>query len=298
MMLLLGRWLSFGLGLAAFLLMAACGGKPPAPPPGGGPALWRIEGKGVSGWLFGTIHVLPGNVKWQTAPIIDAMTRADRLVLESAEIQDRARTLAQFEKMGRSPGLPPLEARVPGEDKVALEEIISDGGTSTQTLSGYENWAAAMLLSAASQQALHVSQDNGVEPALITAFTDAGKPIGGLETVERQFRAFDTLPEAAQQRLLITTVHEAKDMRTLYDNILKAWIKGDMATLAREDQIGEEPDPVVEQAVLIDRNRDWVKSVKALKGRPFIAVGAGHLTGRGNLVELLQAEGYKVTRVQ
>ena len=30
----------------------------------------------------------------------------------------------------------------------------------------------------------------------------------------------------------------------------------------------------------------------------FIAVGAGHLTGKDNLVDLLKAKGYKVTRVQ
>ncbi|UZW56203.1 TraB/GumN family protein [Sphingobium sp. JS3065] len=286
------------LGLAAFFLLVACGDERPAPPEGRGPALWRVEGKGMDGWLFGTIHVLPANVKWRTGSIVDAMARADRLVLESAEIQDQAGTLAQFEKMGRSPGLPPLEARVPREDRAALEQIAHDGGADVRMLSGYESWAAAMLLSAAAQQALHVSQDNGVEPALIAAFKDSGKPTSGLETVERQFRAFDTLPGAAQQRLLVDTVREAKDMRTLYDRILKAWIRGDVATLAQEDQNGEEPDPVVEQAVLIDRNRDWVKAVEAIKGRPFIAVGAGHLAGKGNLVELLQASGYRVTRVQ
>ncbi|AEG48528.1 GumN family protein [Sphingobium chlorophenolicum L-1] len=292
------RRLACWLGLAAFFLVVACGGEPPAPPAGGGPALWRIEGKGLDGWLFGTIHVLPDGVKWRTRTIEDAIGSADRLVLESAEIQDQAGTLAQFEKMGRSPGLPPLEARVPGEDRAALEEIASDGGASVRALSGYESWAAAMLLSAAAQQALHISQDHGVEPALIAAFRDAGKPIGGLETVERQFRAFDTLPEAAQQRLLVDTVREAKDMRALYGRILKAWIEGDIATLAQEDRMGEEPDPAVEKAVLVDRNRDWVKAVEALKGRPFIAVGAGHLAGKGNLEEMLQASGYRVTRVQ
>lgn len=291
---LLARW----IGLAAFIWVAACGRQPPAPPPGGGPALWHIEGRGIDGWLFGTIHVLPKNVQWRTAPISDAIGKADRLVLESAEIQDQARTLALFEKMGRSPGLPPLEARVPGEDRAALDKIAADGSTSAQALSSYESWAAAMLLSAAAQQALQVSQDHGVEPALIAAFKGMGKPIGGLETVERQFRAFDSLPELAQQRLLIDTVHEAQDMRILYDRILRAWIKGDIATLAREDQLSEAPDPVVERAVLIDRNRDWVKSVETLRGRPFVAVGAGHLTGKGNLVELLRAEGYKVTRIQ
>ena len=184
------------------------------------------------------------------------------------------------------------------KERAALLKAVRDGGTSTQLLSGYESWAAAMLLSAASQQALHVSQDDGVEPALIAAFKKAGKPIGGLETVERQFRAFDTLPEAAQARLLVQTVHEADGMKALYDRILTAWLKGDMAAIAKEDERGEQPDLVVEDAVLVARNRDWARAIEPMRGQPFIAVGAGHLTGRDNLIDLLKDRGFTITRVQ
>ncbi|EQB01820.1 hypothetical protein L288_17420 [Sphingobium quisquiliarum P25] len=291
---ILARW----LGLCALLLVAACGKEPPAPPAQGGPALWRIEGKALDGWLFGTIHVLPRNVAWRTATIDRALEQADRLVLETAEIQDQALTTAAFEKLGRSPNLPPLETRLPAGERDELQSLVQQSGTSLQMLSGYESWAAAMLLSAAAQQPLHVSGADGVEPALIALFRDAGKPIGGLETVARQFGAFDGLPETAQRHLLLQTVREADGMQALYGRILKAWLAGDMAALAREDHAGEQPDPAVEQAVLIDRNRDWVKVVGGLKGRPFIAVGAGHLTGRDNLITLLQKAGYRVTRVQ
>ncbi|ANI76549.1 TraB/GumN family protein [Sphingobium sp. EP60837] len=288
------RW----LGLCALLLVAACGRDGPAPAEGRGPALWRVQGHGLDGWLFGTIHVLPKGVAWRTEKVRAAIDGSDRLVLESAEIQDRARTMALFEKMGRSPGLPPLEARVPVNERDELQRIAGEGGTSTQLLSGYESWAAAMLLSAAAQQSLHVSGDEGVEPALIKDFREEDKPIGGLETVARQFGAFDTLPEAAQRRLLAQTVEEARRMKALYERIMRAWLEGDMAAIAREDEAGEKPDPVVEQAVLIARNRDWSDVVGKLRGRPFIAVGTGHLTGRDNLIQLLEAKGYKVTRVQ
>ena len=252
----------------------------------------------MKGWLFGTIHVLPKGIAWETPAIRDAMAQADRLVLEAADLQDEQKTLALFENMGRSPGLPPLEKRVPPAEVAALNKAMADGGTNTQLLSGYESWAAAMLLSAASQQSLGVSQSDGVEPVLIATFKRAGKPIGGLETVERQFGAFDTLPEAAQERLLVQTIHEAKGMKALYDRILNAWVRGDMAAIAREDQIGEQPDPVVEDAILTARNRDWVKAIEPMTGRPFIAVGAGHLTGEGNLIDMLKAKGFAVTRVQ
>lgn len=287
------------LALCALTLVAACGSDPaPAPVAKGGPALWQVQRGEMKGWLFGTIHVLPKGVAWETPTISEAMAKADRLVLEAADLQDEEKTLALFESMGRSPGLPPLDRRVPEEEQAALNKAISEGGTSTQLLSGYESWAAAMLLSAATQQELGVSQDDGVEPVLIAAFRQAGKPIGGLETIERQFGAFDTLPEAAQSRLLVQTVHEAKDMKGLYDRILKAWTTGDMDAIAKEDENGEQPDPMVEEAVLVARNRDWVKAIEPMKGTPFIAVGAGHLTGRENLIDLLKARGFAVTRVQ
>lgn len=286
------------LALFALVTLAACGGEAPAPPAQGGPALWQVKRGDMDGWLLGTIHVLPSNVDWQTGAISQAMAAADRLVLEAADIEDGPRTLAIFEHMGRSPDLPPLDARVPEEHRPALDQLVRSGGTSTQMLSGYESWAAAMLLSAATQQTLGVSQEHGVERALIAAFRKTGKPIAGLETVERQFSAFDTLPEAAQRRLLVQTVQEARDMKGLYDRILKAWLAGDMAAIAKEDLNGEQPDPLVEEAVLVARNRDWAKAVDMLKGRPFIAVGTGHLTGRDNLILLLQDRGYTVTRVQ
>ncbi|HKY82516.1 MAG TPA: TraB/GumN family protein [Sphingobium sp.] len=289
------RW--FGM-CAVLLLLAACGREPVPAPVEGGPALWRVQGHGLDGWLFGTIHVLPKGVAWQSPSIRRAMNDADRLVLESAEIQDQARTTALFEKMGRSPGLPPLATRLPAGERPQLQKIVDESGTSTQLLSGYESWAAAMLLSAAAQQPLQLSPGEGVEPVLIEIFKHAGKPVDGLETVARQFAAFDTLPQTAQQRLLAQTVHEAKDVGNLYDRVLKAWLKGDMAAIAQEDQTGEQPDPVVEQAVLIARNRDWARAVGRLKGRPFIAVGTGHLTGRDSFLLLLEAKGYKVTRVQ
>ena len=287
------------LALFALTLVAACGqDSKPVAKVEGGPALWQVQRGELNGWLFGTIHVLPKGVAWDTPAIKEAMGASDRLILEAADLQDEQKTLGLFEKMGRSPGLPPLEKRVPDGEKAALSKAMADGGTNSQLLSGYESWAAAMLLSAASQQGLGVSQSDGVEPVLIETYKKAKKPIGGLETVERQFAAFDTLPETAQSALLVQTVHEAKGMKALYDRILTAWSKGDMEAIAKEDKVGEQPDPVVEEAILVARNRDWVKAIEPMKGRPFIAVGAGHLTGRENLIELLKTQGYTITRVQ
>lgn len=286
------------LGLCVLLLTTACGRQPDSYPSDGRPALWRVQGPSLDGWLLGTIHVLPQGIRWRTGAIDKAIKSADRLVLETAEIRDPARTTALFEKMGRSPDLPPLEQRLPPDATEELKRIADQGGTSTRALSTYESWAAAMLLSAAAQRPLRIDADEGVEPVLIRTFEQAGKAVDGLETVERQFGAFDALPEAAQRRLLAQTVEESPTIGALYGSILRAWLKGDLAAISREEQLGQKPDPQIRQAVLIARNRDWSSVIARSKGRPFIAVGTGHLTGQDNLIQLLEARGFRITRIQ
>ena len=62
------------------LALAACDrGRPPAGFAGpAAPALFEIAGPGgaVEGWLFGTIHSLPGGVSWETETLADALAAA------------------------------------------------------------------------------------------------------------------------------------------------------------------------------------------------------------------------------
>ena len=56
------------------------------------------------------------------------------------------------------------------------------------------------------------------------------------------------------------------------------------------------------ECVIKGRNRKWVSRIAGahtVDGPVFFAVGVGHmLPGDGNLLDLLSAEGFKVTRVE
>ena len=58
-----------------------------------------------------------------------------------------------------------------------------------------------------------------------------------------------------------------------------------------------EAGPAVHEAVILRRNRAWADEIATRldgSGRVFIAVGAAHLVGDGNVVDLLRARGIAV----
>ncbi len=287
------RW-----ALLALLLVAACGGTPTSPARQGGPALWRVQRGDLDGYLFGTVHVLPDRTAWRTPALEEAIDASDRLVLEIGNLADRDAVVGAFERLGRAPDLPPVADRITPEARRALDKLSADGTASADALAPYKDWAAAMLLSAAIQQKMGVSESNGVEPLLTARFRDAGKPLEGLETLDQQFGAFDALPSATQRRMLEETILDAGRMPALMDEIVKAWLRGDLAAIARADTGRRRPDPLVEQGVIAARNRAWTAKIDRMRGRPFIAVGTAHLAGDYSLVAMLEARGFTVRRIQ
>lgn len=285
------------LGLLV-LLLASCGADRPLRQEKGGPALWRIEKAGRAAYIFGTIHVLPDGIAWETPKLRDAVAKSDRLVIEALGVDDAAASQKIFTEMGRSPGLPPIDARLPEAQRPALKDLIRRGEMSEKALSGYESWAAALLLATVPQQDLKLSGRRGVEPALTEAFSAAGKPVEGLETIEQQFAIFDTQPEPLQRRFLSETVEQSGDAKAQFEAMLSAWLTGDMKAIERDFIQELAPEPELVGPLLTDRNKAWAEKVAAMTGTPFVAVGAAHLAGPDNLIALLKAKGYRVKRLQ
>lgn len=285
------------IGLA-LLLLNACSGERPLKEGSGGPALWHIEGNGEQAFVFGTIHVLPEDVQWQTPALRKAIDGSDSLVLEAEGLDDDATTRKIFDQLGRSPNLPRLTQRVEAAERPALAALINRGGLQEADLSRYESWAASLLLSTVAQSELGLSGAQGVEPALTKAFRATGKPVSGLETITEQFSLFDRLPEDLQRRLLVDSINDAKDSRAEYDRMMRAWLSGDIKAIARDFVAELAPEPELAGPLLTDRNRAWAARIPRLQGRPFIAVGAAHLAGPDNLLSLLQRQGYTIKRIQ
>lgn len=281
------------LALVAALLVAACARSEPA-----SPALWRIDGpQGQRGYLFGTIHALPEPLAWRGPRIEEALQASDRLVLEVAAVSDDATTARAFAALAQSPGLPPLDLRLPPADRAELQADMAATGIAKGSLDGLETWAAALALQQAAAQREGIDSGNGIDRALARTWRG---PIEELEGAPAQLAIFDRLAED-DQRALLLAVLRGGDTGEEAAKLARAWASGDMDAI--EAAVSGEflDDPDLREALLTGRNRAWVERLDAAlrRGeRPFVAVGAAHLAGKDGLPVLLGLRGWKVTRVQ
>jgi hypothetical protein len=77
-----------------------------------------------------------------------------------------------------------------------------------------------------------------------------------------------------------------------------AWQNGDEATLInllREEMAPPKLQAWLEQTLLAERNRNWVKKWPSLPNESFIVVGALHLYGEHGLLALLEQQGWRIT---
>ena len=298
--------MKFPLRLFAALLavclahgLSACGAAEPGPAPDAKVALYAIsDSAGVHGWLLGTVHSLPKGTAWRRPAIDSALGEADRLVLEIGEPLDPTVAGEALGRLAFTPGLPPPSLRVGSGFQGKLAYVYKDLSLTDAQFKDEESWAVALQIAAIGGIKHGMEPQNGVEPELRKAFV--GKPIIGLETIDSQFAIFDALPARAQTVLLEEVAKEAAENRDSDRDILALWLRGDELGIARETQTGFLADPQIHLALLTDRNLNWADQIDVLlKGgaRPFIAVGAAHIAGSEGLPKLLEARGWRVTRV-
>jgi len=130
---------------------------------------------------------------------------------------------------------------------------------------------------------------------------EQGKEVIGLETVEEQVRFVDNIPLEDIARILVSDIREAGSGEEMADEMVQTYLAGDLDGIQRimdEYMGGEYTD--IQEDMIIGRNRDWVPKIEELVSvQPsFIAVGAGHLTGKKGLIRLLRKKGYTVEPVR
>lgn len=264
------------------------------------PALWAVSDPDTTVYLFGTIHLLPSDLKWRAPKLDQAMTNSQQLVVETIiDEKNPTKLMSALASIGLAKGLPPLIERVPPAKRPALAAAIKKSGVPEKAFTGMKTWMAAFLLLSNQFKALGLS--GGVEGVLRNDFLARNKPIGELETNLEQLSYFDKLPEAAQLNLLDGAIEDTSSMKQEFSGMLGAWSRGDVKGIAKTFDRDLANSPELRDNLIRQRNANWARWIEKRMAEPgavMVAVGAGHLAGPGSVIETLKKDGYTVRRVE
>jgi uncharacterized protein YbaP (TraB family) len=232
--------------------------------------------------------------------IADALAKSDTLV---TEVELNADTMKQMQQEIMAKGMLPagesLRDLLTADQRTKYEAAVTRIGLKPETFDRFEPWYAAMMMTMLPLIKQGYATDAGVEKVLGGNAGDA-KPRAALETVDYQLSIFDSLSRDAQVRYLMEVIDGNQDIKAMLDKMVAEWMKGDADKLAELMNEGL-TDPDLAEKLLYQRNRNWADWIAARMQKPgtvFMAVGAGHLAGKGSVQEDLAAKGYTVERLQ
>lgn len=274
--------------------------EPIAPAPvAAKPALWKVSDKDTTIYLFGTVHLLPKGIEWYNGKLQTAFEGSQELVTEIPEVSD-GESISMMLKHGTLPAGQTLRDGMSAEEKTKFEAAMTSLGLPVSAFDRYKPWFAAVAMATLPLQKSGYSLDSGVENQLGKRNKALGRPRTGLETLDFQLGIFNGLKPEDQKRYLFEVIDGIPEIKPQIDKMVAAWAKGDAAGLA-ELMNAETDDPVLWEALLTNRNRNWSVWIDNRLDQPgvvFVAVGAGHLGGKDSVQSFLAKSGIKAVRVQ
>ena len=268
------------------------------------PLLWKVSDADNSVYLLGSFHLLKQEDYPLPKEIDAAFDDAESLVFEvdpremtAPETATTIRKYAAYEE-GQS-----LSTVLPKPTLDKLGNLVSLTGGSVQTLEQSEPWMVSLSLVLGITNAMGFKAELGLDRHLMERAAKAGKPTSGLETIEAQMKAMDTVPYAEQASGLDEFLDDPKKAIQQMQDMHGWWRSGDVAKLdgeMRAEMANKTPESY--KLLDVDRNDAWLPKIEArLKDSKsddtLVVVGTLHLLGEDGLVEKLRAKGYAVERV-
>jgi uncharacterized protein len=260
-----------------------------------------VDGASSSVFLFGTLHLGKPEFYPLNASVIQALAASSQLYLELdfSSMSD----IKSMKDASEYPAGITLDSQLPPPLMLKLETAFQRYGVTKDQFNGKRPWAVVDEL--LSRKALELGYDPAYSTDIYFAVTATllSKRILGLETVSEQAGLLNGMSKTEQQAYvedMLSSLEEqraAKELEALVD----AWARADRAALEADlEKARLETPPAldqVKQRIFDDRNVKMAERIDAIirSGTPtFVAVGAGHLVGRNNIVELLRKKGFAV----
>lgn len=273
--------------------------------------LWQATRDDTAITIFGTYHFEHDHTAQHLTNLKPLIDHADRIYLEVSNDDQKQlqRDLANDPSLmfiTKGDTLPDLLGE---EDWQRLaEELHARAIPGFMAAKFKPFWAAMMLGIGPCESKSAMKSDNGIDKQIGDYAASVGKPSRSLEDYRKLLTLFDSFPQEEQLdmiRLMFAWPGNADDMsytlrqRYLAQEIALIWEFSRQISLEFGGPDATADFALFEDQLLIRRNHGWIDVLMqdALGQRVFLAVGAAHLPGEHGVLQLLEEQGFKITRL-
>ncbi|MFE4713584.1 TraB/GumN family protein [Paenibacillus sp. NPDC056722] len=266
--------------------------------------LWKVENKGNTVYVMGSIHHVPEGMYPLRPEIENALKAANYLGVEvdmstvtSEDLQKQVLELGVY-KDGTT-----LKDHISTDTYNKVTAFLKANGMPENSFDIFKSWFVTQQIMNIQVAKDGFTPEKGIDNYLIEKANEAKKPIVSLETMESQMKMNNNFSDALQERLLMQNLDPksvtppSPDVSIDYLN--KIWLQGDEKALNEFTTTGWDAEYF--QGLINDRNEEMTKKIKGYlngdkKETYLVVVGMLHLLGNEGIVPSLEKEGFKVTK--
>ncbi|MBN1253929.1 MAG: TraB/GumN family protein [Deltaproteobacteria bacterium] len=263
--------------------------------------LWSVKKDNTTIYLLGSIHFLKSdsypldkNIETAYRDCKTVVFETDISAMDAPSVQEQMMALALY------PEGQLLQQNISPETYSMLEKKVNEAGLPMEQFNRMRPWMCALTLDGIELMKMGFDPQYGVDRYFFEKAEKDGKEKLFLETLEFQIKLLVELNGEDEDAFLRQTLEELEVIKTLLPDMVKAWETGDAARVESIGTLSLQDYPEIYDRLFTQRNKAWVSTIERLIGQggnAFVVVGAGHLVGPDNLLQLLKDRGYTIEQI-
>lgn len=294
--------------LLFFLLLAGCASGPSKSQENisrNSMFLWKMKKGQTVFYFLGSFHLGTREIYPLNDTINEAYNRSEALIVELDISASTQQTQLQqlLLKYSLFPGSETIRDYASPELIEKVDSILNQYEMNIETLIKMKPWFLENLISVLELQKQGYDPKYGIDVHFLNRAAKDDKNIIELETAEEQIALLASTSLEVQLMSLEITLKELSSMPVLISELIKHWKNGDIEKFENLFFLEYQKDSSfkeVSEKLLAERNINWVKKIDELLpsgATYFMVVGAGHMVGKNNIIELLRKKGYKIDQL-
>jgi uncharacterized protein len=262
--------------------------------------MWSVQCPKSKLYLLGSMHMFKAGSYPLDPRIEKAYQSCPRVVFEAdIEGPDTDEIRDMMLKLGTYHDGKTLPREVSEKTYALFKERVEANDLKVEQFDTYRPWFAALSIASVELKRLGFSAQDGLDAHFYKEAASDKKKMIYLETASQQLDLLVNSFPGKEEDLLKQALEEISVLEKASTEMVQAWKAGDAARMEDFTRKSLKEFPDVEKKLFTERNKAWITRISKLlsqEGDVFVVVGAGHLVGKGGLLEMLKAKGFKVVQ--